>query len=205
MLGAMPPASSGRTPRRAETRRRLLAATFDVVTREGFHAATVAGIATQAGYSIGALYSNFSSKDELLFAAFDEHLQWFERELQKATQATDTTGAIADWLSALSSPPDQFFIFIEFWSYAVRRPKLRTQLAQRMTEMRVQVEALTTQRRAGQPGLPPGLTALLLLAIGRGLALEKLVDPDAIPDQEVATLLSALLNGLGPRGLKGRR
>jgi AcrR family transcriptional regulator len=195
MLKTMPPASSGRTLRRAETRRRLLAATFDVVTREGFHAATVDGIATQAGYSIGALYSNFASKDELLFAAFDEHLQWFERELQKAEQATDTTGAIADWLSALSSTPDQFLIFIEFWSYAVRRPKLRTQLAQRMTEMRVQVEELTTQRRTGQPGLPPGLTALLLLAIGRGLALEKLVNPRAVPDQEVAKLLSAMLNG----------
>jgi AcrR family transcriptional regulator len=191
----MPLPSPAHTPRRAETRRRLIAATFDVVTREGFHTATVDAIAAQAGYSIGALYSNFAGKDELLFAAFDEHLAWFERELQKAAHAAETTDAIADWLGSLSRTSDQFLIFIEFWSYAVRRPPLRAQLAQRMSEMRERVEELATERRAGQSSLPTGLTALLLLAIGRGLALEKLVDPDAVPDQEVATLLSAMLTG----------
>src|SRR3954454_20233800 len=172
-----------RSPRREETRRRLVAAAIEIVSRKGFQAASVDEIATRAGYSIGALYSNFSSKDDLLFEVFDEHVRWFEAQIEQAAQAADRSAAGAEWIGALAKKPDQFLVFIEFWGYAVRRPKVRRKFAKRMAELRSGVsEAL------GQDDV----TALLLLALGRGLALEKLVDPDAVPDEEVSRLLAAL-------------
>jgi AcrR family transcriptional regulator len=189
------PHSHGTTSRRLETRRRLTAATIDVVSRKGFYAASVDDIAKRAGYSIGALYSNFTSKDELLFAAFDEHLRWFERQLEKIAQADDAATGALDWLESLSNKPDQFLVFIEFWGYAVRKPKLRVEFAERMTEMRQRIQDVVEQRSPGESptGLSPDFIALLMLAIGRGLALEALVDPGAVPNEDVAKLLAAML------------
>ena len=72
------------TPRRAATQRKLTDAAIATVARRGFHAATVDAIADSAGYSVGAIYSNFGSKDELFLAVFDEHLAWFESVLAAA-------------------------------------------------------------------------------------------------------------------------
>lgn len=184
------------TPRRARTQQRLVQAATAVVAEHGYQAASVAKIAERAGLSIGALYANFSAKDELLLAVFDGHLAWFAERLQDARRTADSAAAIADWLDALSSEPDQFHVFIEFWAYAVRKPAIRPQFAQRMDQMRDDLASVLTQRAQAtgeQPPLSPQLTALLAIALGRGLALEKLARPDAVPDQEIAHLIAELL------------
>src|SRR5829696_4871846 len=73
------------TERRAATRRRLLDAAIAVVAERGFHAASVDAIAEEAGYSVGAIYSNFGGKDDLFLAVFDEHASWFESVLSDPT------------------------------------------------------------------------------------------------------------------------
>jgi AcrR family transcriptional regulator len=184
--------------RRAQTRQRLLEAATEVVAESGFHAATVDRIAERAGFSVGALYSNFAGKDELLFAVFDRHLAWFEQRLEAVATAADAASAISAWVGTLSAEPEQFHVFIEFWAYAVRKPKVRRQFAKRMDQMRADVATTIERQRAGvadtESPLSPELTALLALAIGRGLALEKLVRPGAVPDAQVADLLAAFLN-----------
>ncbi len=184
-------------PRRTETRRRLVQAAIQVVARQGFHAASVDDIARQAGLSIGALYGNFAGKDDLLFAAFDEHVTWFEQRLHAAAERADPGAALNDWIGSLARDPEQFLIFIEFWAYAVRKPQARDDFARRMSEMRQAVAAAVDHRRqlAGtinaQPS--PDSIALLLLALGRGLALEKLADPSTTPEKPAAELLANLL------------
>lgn len=56
------------TPRRAETQARLLDAAAEIFAERGVLAATVEEICDRAGYSRGAFYSNFASKDELVLA-----------------------------------------------------------------------------------------------------------------------------------------
>src|SRR4051794_32839223 len=85
--------------RRAQTTRKLVDAAIQVVAEHGFHAASVDAIAERAGFSIGALYANFRSKDDLLFAVFDEHVKWFEQRLAEVAAADDAGPAIAEWLS----------------------------------------------------------------------------------------------------------
>jgi len=182
--------------RRAQTRERLVQAATQVVAEHGFHAATVDRIAERAGFSIGALYSNFASKDELLFAVFDGHLMWFQQRLQAATDDENPESVLARWMGSLAQEPDQFLVFIEFWAYAVRKAKVRKQFEKRMTQMRSAVAAAVTRRTevtGTSPALPPDLIALLALAIGRGLALEKLVDAEAVPDEVIGDLLASML------------
>jgi AcrR family transcriptional regulator len=65
--------------RRSATRERLLEATREVLAREGIQGASVEHICEQAGFTRGAFYSNFSSKDDLLLALFHrERGQMFE-------------------------------------------------------------------------------------------------------------------------------
>jgi hypothetical protein len=102
----------------------------------------------------------------------------------------------SDWMDALMEDPDQLLIFIEFWAYAVRKPKLRRTFAARLAEIRTAMaEAL--ERRAEATGselvLPAETLALLVLAVGRGLGLEKLADPDAVDDASAARAISSLI------------
>lgn len=61
-----------RTQRRAQIREELIAAAAQVFAKKGYQAATVGEIAAEAGYTIGALYSNFSGKRALFEAVFSQ-------------------------------------------------------------------------------------------------------------------------------------
>jgi AcrR family transcriptional regulator len=176
------------TERRAATRRRLLDAAIAVVADRGFHAASVDAIAEEAGYSVGAIYSNFGGKDDLFLAVFDEHAAWFESVL-------DDASAEANAIEAMLDEERQFLVFVSFWSYAVRTPKVRRRLASRMARFREHVARLV-ERRAEQQGrklvAPPEQVATLALALFRGIALERLADREAVPDGLLAGALDAL-------------
>ena len=182
--------------KRERTRRRLVESAFEVVAERGFPGASVDEIAGRAGLSTGALYANFESKDRLLFAAFEEHLDWFEESLQKAVGSPDLPAAIAGWIRVLGREPEQFLVFVEFWAYALRRPELRPELVARLDAMRALVAGGIEQRArsAGvDPGMQPELAAQVTLAIARGLAFELVADPDRIDDDAIATMLAALV------------
>jgi AcrR family transcriptional regulator len=183
------------TERRAATHERLVEAATKVVARRGFHAATVDEIADEAGFSIGALYSNFDGKDDLFLAVFDGHLRWYQEQLAAAAASSDTARAFRDWMDALMEDPEQLLIFIEFWAYAVRKPRLRRTFAVRLAEIRAALAAAIEERAASTGNdlpLPPDTLAVVLLAVGRGLGLEKLADADAV-DPAVGDLIAGLV------------
>ena len=183
------------TARRAATRERLIEAATTVVARRGFHAATVDEIADEAGFSVGALYSNFDGKDDLFLAVFDGHLRWYDERLADAAASPDARRIFSDWMDRLMADPEQLMIFIEFWAYAVRKPKLRRSFAARLAEIRTAM-AEAIEQRAKATGselqLPPETLALVLLAVGRGLGIEKLADENAV-DDAVADLIAGLI------------
>ena len=60
--------------RREMTRRHLLEAAAVVFARDGFHGASLDDVAATAGFTKGAVYSNFKSKEDLFLALFDDRL-----------------------------------------------------------------------------------------------------------------------------------
>lgn len=62
---------------RARTRQRLLESAQKLIAKRGLSAASVEDIAGDAGYSRGAFYSNFNTKDELLLELLCRDQQHF--------------------------------------------------------------------------------------------------------------------------------
>lgn len=86
--------------RRAATRERMLDAAREVLAREGIQGASVEHICEQAGFTRGAFYSNFASKDDLVMALFHRERERMFASLRSATdqeglRSMDPTEAIS--------------------------------------------------------------------------------------------------------------
>src|ERR671914_602702 len=73
---------------RAQTREELLDAAARVFARRGLDGATVEAVSEEAGFSTGAVYSNFESKEELFLSLYEERIQRRRRELRAAVEGS---------------------------------------------------------------------------------------------------------------------
>jgi AcrR family transcriptional regulator len=195
-----------RDEQRALTRRRLLDAAEAVFARSGFHGASVDEIARTAGATTGALYSNFASKEELFLALFEERIagdvdDYAQIVAEGTTIEQQVRGAADRWMAILRERPAYFPLLIEFWAYAMREPRLRERLAGRFAALRT-ASARIAVEGAERQGFPPDaqaaeLVGTLITALGNGLALEKLLDPQAVPDTRFGDLLVLIFTALG--------
>ena len=95
---------------RANTRERLLRAARSVFARSGFHGASVEEIASEAGFSTGALYSNFSGKEDLFLVLMEREIDEYAREIADAVRprtsvAERATGGARQWMTMIEREP----------------------------------------------------------------------------------------------------
>jgi AcrR family transcriptional regulator len=195
-----------REEQKAVTRRRLLDGAQTVFARRGFHRASVDEIAREAGATTGALYANFAGKEDLFLALLDETLADDVRAYSEASGAGTTPAeqarAGADrWMQVLSERPEYFPLFMEFWAYAIREPRVRERFAERLAAMRLATGRIVSAgARAQGIELSDEHTEVLgtfVNALGNGLALERLADPQAVPDGLFGDLLALVFSGFG--------
>jgi AcrR family transcriptional regulator len=191
-----------RSARSARTRERLLAAAANVYARNGVSGATLDDVAAEAGFTKGAVYSQFGSKENLLVALLHEHLaaqiaeqiEIFDRE--GPTWRRPQVGS-AHWMASLAEDPDAFRLFVELWVYAQRDERLRERLAAGVEAMRATYGgfAQSTATDAGIEPLPHASErfASIVVGLGIGLAMMRLVDPQAVPEGLLGDALSALV------------
>jgi AcrR family transcriptional regulator len=194
-----------REQQKVATRTALVGAARSVFARRGFQAATVEEIAAEAGFSTGAVYSNFGGKDDLVLAVVDETIAAEVRdysELFARGRNLDerARGGADRWMALLREEPDYFPLFVELWAAARRDPELRERLGSRMGAVR-DLSARLIERAADDLGveLEEGFAdqmGLVINALGNGLAIEKLFDPEGVPDELFGWTLSHLFAGL---------
>jgi AcrR family transcriptional regulator len=115
-------AQESRSPqRRRETRARLIDAAIAVFARQGYDAATVDGICEVAGFSKGAFYYHFSSKEAIFLELLHAHVR--QEDPAGAGQETGADRGRDDRQAILSS------LLIEFWAHALRNDRVREGLA----------------------------------------------------------------------------
>ena len=194
-----------RQEQRALTRARLLDAAGRVFARRGFHAASLEEVAREAGATTGAIYSNFEGKEDLFLALFEEHVASQVRKYREIfargrNLEERSRGGADDWMAYLQEEPDSFPLLIEFWSYAVRDPKLRPRYAARLAAFRETFAQLIEEGAADlEIELPEGFAermGTVINALGNGLALEKLADPDSVPDDLLGWTLALVFQAL---------
>ena len=192
-----------RDERKAETRERLLAAAGRVFARRGYQAAAVDEVADEAGFSTGALYSNFDGKEDLFLAVLERQISTQVAELSDAIAERPTIderarGGAELWMAFLEREPELVMLFMEFWAFAVRNPHVRPRFAARYAEVRAALSEMIENgaRELGvELAIPAGQLATAIDALADGFALQKLADPDAVPDELFGTVLSLLLDG----------
>ncbi|TDC80536.1 TetR/AcrR family transcriptional regulator [Actinomadura sp. 7K507] len=196
------PGPARRVPR-DEVRRRLLAEAVRAFTENGYADARLEDIAHAAGFTKGAVYSNFGGKQELFGAILGEGAQ---DELATVTAELDGDAAtmidrVAQVISArIVADTGRGQLGLEFAARAARDEKTREVLtpmrrAQRDTAARSIAEL--TERAGTSPAVPPDLAGLILHCLTNGLVNEHLADPEAVTadviERAFATVLTALL------------
>lgn len=115
-----------RAEQHAETRARLLEAAETVFSKMGYHGSSIELVAAEAGYSKGAVYSNFASKEEMFLALLKVHM---DRDLVEVGQIVDMSPealfpANTRWLETMHTlMPDFPTLMIELQLHARRNPE----------------------------------------------------------------------------------
>jgi len=170
-------------------------------------------IAEEAGFTVGALYSNFGSKQNLVLAAFERHCDQDLAQIQ-ALLGSDLTleqqlDAIGSQFGDLDDEHRRWWLLsMELWLYAQRDPAARARLAALRRKVR-QTIADTLQRQAERTGrrlpVPAMDLAAAMLGLWQGLMLQRLVDPDAASPESIGTALGWLRSGAGKHPTRGGR
>jgi AcrR family transcriptional regulator len=186
-------------------REALLRAAAEVFAERGFREASVEEIAERAGYSKGALYWHFDSKDDLFFALMDESVHAPTREmialLESAPPEQDMSiEASRRFVELLNGQRELLLLEQEYWSQAARDPWLRARyVTHRDALRRALAKALDVRlQHLGAPRLDTAAEemATIMLGLGAGLARERLIDPEAVPEGLLGKALVLLYRGV---------
>jgi AcrR family transcriptional regulator len=193
--------------RRALTRQHLLEAAAIVFGRSGFHASTLEEIASTAGFTKGAVYSNFKSKDDLFLALLHDRV---ERQFALTTEVlesgshdmTEQLPRTRELIRSAAFLWDDTWhtLYLEFVLYAKRNPDAQAKLAASLHREREFVQDMIEREYAtvgATSDYPLRDLAIISLALFNGLGLARLIDPDAIDEQALDTTLQFLYDSMG--------
>ena len=197
-----------RKERQERTRSHLLEAAGRVFARRGLERASVDEVAGDAGYTKGAVYANFASKEELFLAMLDARFAQRMAELDRSLSehdgpAAQARAASADFIGYLKADPEWERLFFEAALHASRDEAFRRELAARYAATRERMAEILERHAATlgvEPGIPVRRVAMMLFAMANGVAFERLVEPDDVPDD-----LLGEMTGLVAQALLARR
>jgi AcrR family transcriptional regulator len=188
---------------KANTRERLLAAARGAFASSGFHGASVEEIASRAGFSTGALYSNFDGKEDLFLMLMEREIDLHAREIAQAVSVRESvadraTGGARQWMTMIEREPELLLLFMEFWAYGVRDAQVRPKVAARFAQVRGMLTKLIedgVREFELELEIPAEQLAVAIDALADGIARQKLADPGAVPDDLMGRVLSLLFAG----------
>jgi AcrR family transcriptional regulator len=202
-VATAPPARLTRAEQKARTRAALLEAAESVFTRGGVDA-SIDEVTEQAGFTKGAFYANFGSKEELLLALLDRNFAAHAERIDR-TVATDRDfeeqareGGLG-FIRQIAADPEWGRLFFDLAAYAGRNESFRGELVARYRGLRDRIADIY-ERRAGEldiePPLPVEQIATMTFAMANGIGLQQMLDPDSVPEDLYATMLVAFFSGL---------
>lgn len=211
------PESAG-TRRKENTRAKLVRASLDVFVEKGIDGATVDDLVKAAGFTRGAFYSSFSSKEEVFIALFDE----VTAELM-AIANSSVESAVADVeadesCSILEADDAQvmlavfegirpfgrqwYLLYSDAIARSLRDEALRAELAEQRERMRNQIGALLATRLAASAEralLPVEDLAQLLMGIFIDLLVREQLEGRDVTQLAATTILGTLRAFIAPK------
>ena len=193
-----------RKERQARTRTALMDSAAALAVRHGIEGASLDAVAQSAGFTKGAVYANFASKEDLFLSMLDAHFQARLRELDRIMSTEDDPDtqareAAQGLMRMLDAQPEWHRLFCEFAVHAARNESFRLQLVERYRALRERLAELLARRveRLGiEPVVPADEVAAMAFAMANGVALERLLEPEAVPNSMFGDMLAAFFRGL---------
>lgn len=184
------PTRLNRAEQQARTRSALLEAAERVFVERGYQGSSVEAIAAAAGFTRGAFYSNFGSKEELFAELLQERAYARYREI--AARELDpgrrkTLREVGEELAAIQAGEDGHWLFrlwLELLAHAGRDEQFRALAAEfwRGTREGTARALEAAYAEAGrEPPVDVRTLASSMIALDIGLALQHFVDPDGVP------------------------
>ena len=191
-------------PTREETRQRLFDAAAGVFERQGIGAVSIEAITDAAGFTRGAFYSNFASKDELIIAMLSNHAdRSARRNLDLVARHRDPVELVAALRAADPDAEDPLdrspLLHMELILYAARAAEYRPELAKRLQARRAVVAEIisATNEARGPEGYVDPSWAAMLLALEDGYRLHRLIDPATTPEDSFLRAVQGLQRLIG--------
>jgi AcrR family transcriptional regulator len=192
--------------RTAETRTRLIEAAEKIFARDGFQAAKLEEIASEAGYTRGALYANFESKEELFIALIghetERRMAIAQSVVSNLTSQSSSQTARYQALRGgyLRSMMNQTWniLFIEFKLFVLRHPELKSQVTEMQTKAFATVAQTLEQIFAcsdSKPPVSPLAAGMALAALANTLGIDLMIG-DALSQKEMEKLLNLFYDAL---------
>jgi AcrR family transcriptional regulator len=181
---------SRRDEQRARTREDLLDAAARVFAAQGYHAASVDQVAEAAGYTKGAVYSNFSSKEELFLELLERHLDQAINVIEQVVfevEPAQRAGVFAEQHDRITVLDREWFLLeAEFLLYAARNEQVRERVASRQRRTHERITALARRHLDDldipEEVLPAADAARILMATADGLTQAALADEQVALD-----------------------
>jgi AcrR family transcriptional regulator len=160
-------------------------------------------IAAEAGYTKGAFYANFASKEDLFLAMLDER---FAAELERlevsmagrGEPAEEARQAAEDFLGYVNSDPQWPRLYQEFAAYAARNHAFREEFAARQRALRARMAEVFARWASAfdvEPPIPPVDVAAMTFFMADGFLLDRVLDP-RLDDRLYGTMVEVFLRGL---------
>lgn len=170
---------------------------------QGIGGASIEAIAAAAGFTRGAFYSNFASKDELIIAMLEDHVeQSIQRNLELLAHHQNPADFIDAFGKMIRTRQDPLgrspLLHMEMILFVARAEKRRPELAKRLRARRaLTTRIVETVAKNRKVVVDPAWTAAILLALEDGFRLHRLIDPETTPSDSFVRALGDLERAIG--------
>jgi AcrR family transcriptional regulator len=190
---------TSRAASQQRTREALVGTARAMFLRDGYAATSLDQVAEDAGFSKGAVYSNFRGKDELCLAVLDD---MYARDIAAITEAVTAAAGVEGRVAAFESwahrtlgAEGRTALGVEFAMRVRHTPEMREGLAaldRRMAEAIAELIERQAQDFGTRPLLPADVAASALLDLGIGIAVHRVVEPGLTVRALVETMRTLL-------------
>jgi AcrR family transcriptional regulator len=201
------PATSRQQERSEATRARLIRAAEKIFARDGFEAAKLEEIAAEAGYTRGALYANFDSKEDLFFTLLEgeisRRINTVEQMMEDLKDPEEKLQAFREFFLTICQDRRWSLLALEFKLFAVRHPDVKARLAamnRRLIGPRIGILREIVEATGRSLPASPNAIAMSLSALTNSLGLEHMLDRSLMPEETLKQLLASYFDMLTGSG-----
>ena len=181
----------------------IVEATMRVLARQGYARTSLMDIANEVGMSKGAVHYHFPTKEALIGQVLQHAVDAVAERTRKVWMAGENPlmavrSALRELWAVRSALSDDVKVVADLLAQSMHDPNLRQPLANyyRIAFSQVEEQLNMAQALGLRPKIDPAFLPRIMHAIMDGFALQKMVDPDSISDDQVVGALETIAASL---------